>query len=149
MALVPQVAVVSGLRNSIMNIDTQADLANYLRADVINCKLQCRDILLAMECLCKVCGKTLGKDRRPFSGRPYSALFEMVRDHKAATGQALSATEIHCVLASTPSYNYVCKQCNSALSKYESIMKQVDVIKTFMKSVFNIEPADHTSLPVS
>ena len=35
MGLVPQVAVVSGLRNSIMNIDTQADLANYLRADVI------------------------------------------------------------------------------------------------------------------
>ena len=99
-----------------------------------------------MECLCKTCGKTLGKDRRP-CGRPYSALFEMMRDHKAATGQALSATEIHCVLASTPSY--VCKQCNAAFSKYESIMKQVDVIKTFMKSVFNIEPADHTSLPVS
>ena len=89
------------------------------------------------------CGKTLGKDRRPFSGRPYSALFEMVRDHKAATGQALSAAEIHCVLASTPSY--VCKLCNSALSKYEGIMKQVDVIKTFM-TVFNIEPA--ASLPV-
>ena len=35
MGLVPEVAVVSGLRNSIMNIDTQADLANYLRTDVI------------------------------------------------------------------------------------------------------------------
>ena len=35
MGLVSQVAVVSGLRNSIMNIDTQADLANYLLADVI------------------------------------------------------------------------------------------------------------------
>ena len=35
MALVPQVAVVSGLRNSIMNIDMQADLANYSQADVI------------------------------------------------------------------------------------------------------------------
>ena len=102
MGLVPQVAVVSGLRNSIMNIDTQANLANYLRADVI-----------AMECLCMTCGKTLGKDRRPFSGRPYSALFEMVRDHKAATGQALSAAEIHCVLASTPSY--VCKLCVQAM----------------------------------
>ena len=95
-----------------------------------------------MALLCKACGKTLpvdAKERRPLNGRPYTALFEMVHSQCSQT-----VTDIHHVLASTPSY--VCKLCHSTLSKYR---KQMEMIKIFIKSVFNVEHTEPPSVPVS
>ena len=97
-----------------------------------------------MALFCKACGKTLpadAKEHRPLNGRPYTALFEMVHSQCSQT-----LTNIHHVLASVSSY--VCKLCHSTLSKYEGIRKQVEMIKIFIKSVFNVEHTESPSVTV-
>ena len=85
-----------------------------------------------MECLCKACGKNLSTERRPLKGQPYSGLFDLVAEYRR-----LGATDIHCTLASEPSY--VCRSCHAALTKYVTIKDQLSTIKTFIISNFTAQ----------
>ena len=95
--------------------------------------------------LCKACGKACNdaKERRLLNGQAYSALFDIV---DSCSNHTVTAREIHQILASTQSYT--CKPCHSALCKYESIRKQVDKMKTFVRSAFFCSEHSEHPMPI-
>ena len=88
-----------------------------------------------MDATCKACGESLlhSKGYRPLQRLQYTALFEI----SSATGQ-FRAAEVHKVLAAAPSY--VCKQCNSTLSKYGNIVEDIKRIERHVSSKLVAEP---------
>ena len=59
----------------------------------------------------------------------HSVLFEVGVD-KHCSDLSVTATQLHSILSSEPSYMYVCKPCYATLDKYAKIKEELSAIRT-------------------